>query len=334
MSRIDGTTAATRTGLEAGGARLANIGEPPSLLPAPAAEPNASEAMAGLYTLLVARREAGSASAEQSLHARQTEEKAALARELDALSRARAHEANEGRGFFDSIGHIVGTAIDDVVHLRPGPALDHLRENLSEANASPRFWADLEKIATRVAQIAAIVGSAAATVATLGATGPLVVAVCIGVALSAASVAQDELHVLEKLGMSETAAQWTSFGAGLAGSITLGGVAATTSLAGGQIANLAKAARVVTVTSNVLGGGAKVTEAAAHVMVQDNAADAQDAMADRQKEANLRARLERSIVALVEEAKERSERVTRATDSLTGAMATHDQTMVLATTRG
>lgn len=301
-----------------------------SLLPAPRADANADDAMAGLYALLVRTRDVGTARAESAIAARQNETKAALAREMDALARAKAHQADTGRGFFDSMGHIVTTAVDDVVHLRPSAALHHLENNVDAATNSPRFWADLEKIATRVGQVAAIVGSAAATVATLGATGPLVVAVCIGVALSAASVVQDETHVLEKLGVSDDAARWASFGAGVAGSITLGGVAATTAAAG-QLANLTKAARVVTVASNVIGGGAKVTEAAAHVVVQHDVADAEDAMADRAHEAHVRARLERSIVSLIQETKERSEHTTRALGTLTDATATEGRTMVLAT---
>lgn len=328
-TRIDVTI---RTSEHAGAASC----ERASLLPCPASTANADalgDAMAQLYALMSTQRESHAQSAMRAIERRENQAHAELQRELDALRRAESHDKESGRGFFACIGKIVGDVVDDLVHLRASALVDHFRENVDEAANSPRFWAELERGAILVAKVAAIVGSAVGTIATFGAAGPVMVAVVIGVALSGAAMAQDELHFLEKLGVDKDVARWTSFGASIAGSVIMGGAGASAMLAG-NAGKLATAAHAIQTASSVVSAGAQGVAAAAHVECGEHAALAEEAQADRTQAQHTRARLERAIAQLIETVKDAHKSAERKTQALMGALQTHNDTLVLSSARG
>lgn len=307
-----------------------------SLLPESPGAPQAADldcAMGQLYELMAAQRSVHDAAATHSIDCREKEAKAALQREFDALQRAEAHEPESGRGFFSCIGKIVGDVADDLVHLRVSGAVEHLKANAEEAWNSPRFWAELERGAIVVAKVAAIVGSAVGTIATLGAAGPLLVAVVIGVALSGAAMVQDETHVLQKLGVSDDVAKWASIGCSIAGSVIVGGAGASAMLANAA-SKAATIGHAIQVTSSLVGASAQTVAAGAHVRSGDHAALAEEAQADRVEQQHVRSRLERMIRELVDCVKETDKSSQRSIEALQGAMHIHNQTLVLSTAKG
>jgi hypothetical protein len=308
-------------------------GSEPSLLPGPATldASGAAAAMGALYLLVSKRRDHQTTSAKVQIDATQARGRACLNRELEALSREKAHREDSGGGLFASLGKIVSDLVGDAVHLHVEDAFDHLRENGEAAWNSPKFWAELEDGAVIVGKVAAVAASAAGTVATLGATGPALVAVVIAVSLSAASFAEDQTHVLESLGVSAEAAAWTSFGCAAAGAIVTAGVGAST--LAGQASQLSKVAHAVELTGQGVAAGAEITVGVAHARRGAHAAMAEEAVADRSEAQHARARVDRQLLALIDVLQESDKSVSRTLEALEGAVRTQGQCMVLSTAR-
>lgn len=302
------------------------------LMPAPAefGKDALPSAEAELYRIVVKRRGDQSTAAKDNVESAGKRIAECFAREAAATQREHDKSHESGRGFFESIGKLIGDFVDDVVHLRLGEALAHATENLEEAWNSPRFWSDLEKAAAIVAKGAAVVAAAAATVATLGTAAPVAV-VLVGVGLSALSVADGELHMLEACGVDAKTAGWIRVGVGVAGAATTGG--ASLLAAGGAAPAWANAARIAGVAAGALGGAAQVIQGGAHARNGEFAAAMQEAAADRQLAAQGRARLERSIEGLLRAVKEADASLEHALTGLHEASNTRNDTLLLVGSR-
>ncbi len=290
-----------------------------------------ASAIGQLYLLVAQRRDRNADGATVEIEAAQKDARACLDREAAALARERSHREDSGSGVFASLGKLVSDLVDDVTSVRVSDAFDHLSENTDAALNSPKFWAELERGATVVAKVAAVAASAAGTVATFGAAGPVLVAVVIAVSLSAASVVQDETRVLQKLGVDENAAHWASFGCAVAGAIITGG--AGTASAAGQASQFSNGMRGFSLASGALGGGATMTAGGAHIERGRHAALAEDAVADRREAIHANARMVRQLDALVEAFTESDKSVSRTLESLQGVVHAQGQALVLSTAR-
>jgi len=291
------------------------------LLPDPTAQLSGAalnDAMGALYLSLSQQRQLSMQSGEASVRADQALHDQQLADETAALQRQLANEAENGRGFFGSIGHLFDDMAQDVADGHLSSLFGDISRDADQAWNSPAFWSDLEKGALAVAKVALAVGAVAATVATAGAGGVLVAGAA--VALSAGGTAVTETHCFGG----------ASTGVGL--SLELGGAAL--GFAGGLAAvGAGTGSRVIAAVGagcTVAGGGAEAVAGGAHIRNGDFAVQAQDAAADAEQ-ANLGASQLQTIAEwVVDELKASDKTQQRAEESLTGAMQTNDQAAVSA----
>ncbi|HEY5146313.1 MAG TPA: hypothetical protein VII82_06085 [Polyangiaceae bacterium] len=134
------------------------------------------DTMSELYTAMSKLRENDVEAGQGQVIANEAETQREESAERAAIQQEQANAANSGRGFFSSIGHIVGDVAGDLVHGRIGSAIDDGSRDVSEAWNSPEFWSDLTTGLKDVAEVAA---AASAVVLTAGA----------GVAVGAAALA-------------------------------------------------------------------------------------------------------------------------------------------------
>ena len=338
--RIDGSrhTVTISCELTVGASRAsAHRGDGGSVLPSPLpldANGTAS-AIGALYLLVAKRRDSQSAGAKVQIEASEKQAHAHLEQQMDALAREAAHREDSGEGLFASLGKIVGDLVDDVVHVQIGDAFEHLGENGEAMMDSPKFWAELEDGAILVGKIAAVAASAAGTVASFGAAGPVMVAVIIGVSLSAASMVQDEAHLLERLGVDKDVAAWASVGCAVAGAIVTAGAGTATTAASqaAQASQFSKGMRGAALGMGALSAESKVAAGGAHIERGRHAEIAENAVADRQAAIFASARMHRQVDALIEAFAESDKSASRTLESLQGVVHTHGQSLVLSTAR-
>ncbi|HEY3235615.1 MAG TPA: hypothetical protein VGJ84_12940 [Polyangiaceae bacterium] len=202
---------------------------------------------------------------------------------------------------------------------------DQLRSALRKALEASRhksFWHDLGGIASKVGRVALVVASIAVAVASCGAAAPIAALAIAGAVMSAAAMAQSELHVLQALGMSDKDAFWFEMGLAVGGSLATGGAGVGASASGclktvGCIADGAAGA------STVAAGAAKVEESVYQKKESYSNTDAVRTRADISKSN----RLLMQILASLEEC-ERSE--ARVTKHFSGVIEAKGQAMVLA----
>jgi len=127
-----------------------------------------NDAMGALYLALSKQRQLSLRSDEATVQADQSLRDKDLTDEMAALARQMANEADSGRGFFDSIGHLFDDMARDFAGGRLGNLFDDIGADAEQAWNSPAFWNDLEKGAMAVAKVALVVASVAATLATAG----------------------------------------------------------------------------------------------------------------------------------------------------------------------
>ena len=157
MSRVQSTgsaaavTAAAAEPAGTTGASLVPEGEP--LSPG-----GIGDALGVLYTAMAQQRQSGLRTSESQVNAAEKKEQQALKDQQDALAREQSNQANQGRGFFSSIGHLVDDVTKDATHLDPAGVVEDSMADVKEAVNSPAFWNDVEKGALVVAKVAAVVG--------------------------------------------------------------------------------------------------------------------------------------------------------------------------------
>jgi hypothetical protein len=291
------------------GAGAAGVAGAGALLPegAPLSGVVLNDAMSALYVMLSQQRQLGMEAGKNRVDDNQKLRDQALADERAALQRQKANEADSGRGFFGSIGHLLGDVVDDAVHLRVERTVTDAIHDTEDAWNSPAFWNDLEKGALAVAKVAAVVASVAVTAATLGAGAPVIAVVALALSLGGEVVSDTRVF-------GDGASKWVGMcmeGAGAA--LSLGG---TLAVSGASVA-----AR--TLATVVVAGGA-------HIRNGDFAANAQQASADAEAARQRGERMEELTKWIVDELKDDDKSHERALQTLQGAMQTNDQTAVLA----
>jgi hypothetical protein len=129
------------------------------------------DALGDLYTLISQVRENDVASSDGQVAANDAEKKQEEAAETQAIQEQAANAASAGRGFFSSVGHIIGDFVSDLAHGDVADAFEDAGNDIEEAWNSPAFWSDLE---TGLKDIALVAGAVGATVATAGIGGAAV----------------------------------------------------------------------------------------------------------------------------------------------------------------
>lgn len=292
-----------------------------TLLPegAPLSGVTLNDAMSALYVMMSQQRQLGMQSGKNRVDENKKLRDAALSDERAALERQKANEADSGRGFFGSIGHLLGDVADDVVHLRVDRAVTDAVHDTEDAVNSPAFWSDLEKGALAVAKVAAIVGSVAVTAATLGAGAPAIAVVAL--ALSVGGEVVTETRVF-----GDDASKWVGLGLEAAGAaLSFGGTLVTS---GASVAT--RALTTVGAVATTTSGAADVVAGGAHIRNGDFAANAQEASADAEAARHRSERMDELTKWVVDELKDDDKSQERALQTLQGAMQTNNQTAVIA----
>jgi hypothetical protein len=303
------------------GASLAGAsgGAPPPLLPESAqiAGAGIDDALGLLYAAMAEQRQAGTEAGKARVQSADKDEQRALEKEEQAREREAADQASHGSGFFASIGHFLGDVANDVAHGRLDRAVEDGARDVTDAVKSPAFWNDLEQGALWVAKVAAVVGSAAATVATGGALGATVAGTALLLSVGGDAVAQTRVF-----GDASTTAGLVLEVAGAVG----GGVAA--SLPSAVPAAAAGASHGLTnlaIAANGIAGGATMTAGVAHVENAGFAAAAQSASADATEARYESEQMQRLVGGVIDQMKAEDKSRQRTMQSVQGAMQANDQ---------
>jgi hypothetical protein len=237
-----------------------------------------SELSAQLAALSASQTKSGEAEAAAD-KVQRLEDSRRLKEALD-----RAHQAQEGRGFWSSLGAIVSDVAHDLGDARVADAFADLKDDTVAMVRSPAFWRDIECGAGTVAKWALLAGGvglgAVALASGVGSknAGEAILG-GVGIALSIAGAIVSETKCFgdesELIGAGLEGAGSLSSGIGL--------------LAGGtEASQAAKAATAVAASATIVGGGASVLRGGAQVpgaifahaasLAQTDAVDAQHAI--------------------------------------------------------
>ena len=254
---------ASTTGTTSAAQPLLPDAEPPS----PA---SMTDAMSALYLSIEMLGTSSMQVGESQVRADETAQNQELQEEQAALQRQEQEQATHGRGFFSSIGDLLGDEVNDATHLRVVQAVKDAVDDTEQAWNSPAFWSDLEKGALVVAKVSAVVGSAVVTAASFGA-GAATIA-------GAALVLSVGGEVVSDTRCFGNASGLVGAGLDVAGAV-VGGVG--TFAVGTAVAS--KTATAIGVSFSAVGGEAQMVAGVAHVESQVFAADAEQAGADAQQ---------------------------------------------------
>jgi hypothetical protein len=245
-------------------------------------------------------------------------------RQLKEQKKEHDDQLSGGRGIFGSITHLVGDILHDAVKLKPlGVIRDTVHDVDHDMINNPTFWNELKQGAEVVGMVVGAVGS---MVATGGTSAPVLVAV----ALSTAAMVDSKAHILQKLGVSASAAGWADLGAGATGAVlTLGAsIAPTATTTLTQSArNLNAAAQVVSGSSQVVSGGATVGTS---VITKHNA----DLEADAERAGNNAKRLQGTVDWILDGMKDAQKSSQRVLSTVSQSMQTKQATSMALTMYG
>lgn len=202
-----------------------------------------------------------------------------------------------------------------------------------EASEHSSFWSSVASVALDVGKVAAVVGSVAVAVATGGAGVVAVLAVA-GAVLSTAGFAEGELHILEKMGVSDGTAQWIGIGLSVAGAACSGGagIAASGADAADDASTAQKLAATAGKTASAASGVATAAGGAAKIEAGSYAGDQQDDLADAMKAQFDQQKLLRLINSMIDDLKASSDADDSQLSALRGALQIKGDTMLAATT--
>ena len=279
------------------------------------------DALGGLYMAMAQQSENTTRDGEATVKVDEKEEQKALADQQAAVAREQANQANHGRGFFSSIGHLVDDVTKDVTHVDPkGLARDGVADVKDAAN-SPAFWNDLEKGALVVAKVAAVVGSAVATTASFGTAGATIAGAAILLSVSGEVVSDTKCFgkASDAIGVGlQLAGAATGVTGAAAGALTTG------------VTTASKSAFGVGVALTALGGGSEAVAGGAHIENQAFAATAESAAADAQRAVNQNAELEQSVGWEVDDLKASDKTHEGTKQATAGAIHARDQSTAAA----
>jgi len=231
-----------------------------------------------------------------------------------------------------SRGVALETAIKNVNELRKQKHAEWEKQKAAlmeamKAKENSSFWSKVGKICGTIGKIAAVVASVAVAFATGGAGAPLVLAVA-GVCLSTAALAQGELHVLQKLGMSDKVAGYVEFGMAVAsvacsfGASALKGAEAVTTFQ--KIMNTT--ARVAAIGS----AGAGVAMGVATIEKGKSDGDAEDWYAEAAKARLEESRFEQLLLWVLGQLEDNEKEHRKTVDGVKDAIETRDKTLTIA----
>ncbi|MGD0526803.1 MAG: hypothetical protein ABSE49_16775 [Polyangiaceae bacterium] len=297
-----------------------------TLLPDADAPSGASldDALGVLYQAMSQQSANSMQAGEATVKVDEKQEQQALADEQAAEARAQAAQANHGRGFFSSIGHLVSDVTKDATHLKPEALVKDTVSDVKDAANSPAFWNDLEKGALYVAKVAAVVGSAVVTTASFGA-GAATIA---GAALLL-SVGGEIVSDTKCFGNASTA---IGVGMELGGAaVGVGGAAAASAgLVTMNLSSASKTALGVGAAFSALGGTSEAVAGGAQIVNADFAATAQHAAADAQQAVNQNAELQQSVGWEIDDLKAASKTEKGRQQAVQGAIQANDQSTAAA----
>jgi hypothetical protein len=153
------------------------IGSSTSVSPAPSLGA-VDDGVSLIYASISNLRQMDVSSGEKTVEEDQGVSQQERAQQEAAIKKEQANQANSGRGFFSSIGHLISDVTGDLVHGHIGDAIHDAGHDLSEAWNSPKFWHDFEVGLEGTAIVAA-------AVVTAGVGGAAVGAVAVGVGAAA-----------------------------------------------------------------------------------------------------------------------------------------------------
>jgi hypothetical protein len=283
----------------------------------PDAEPpsatSMNDAMSALYLALSELSQNSTAAGSMRVESDQRASQRALEDQQAALQRQQDNEATHGRGFFSSIGHLVGDELHDAVHLRVAQAGKDAVGDTEEAWKSPAFWNDLEKGALVVAKVAAVVGSSVVTAASFGAGAATIAGAALLLSVGGEVVSDTQCF--------GKASAYVAVGLDVAGAVT-GGVGAATA-AGATVAS--KTAMTVGATVSGFGGEAQAVAGSAHIKTQDFAANVQESGADAQHAIDQGEQMQQLAGWVVDDLKAEHKTSSGTLQALQGALQANDQ---------
>jgi hypothetical protein len=196
-----------------------------------------------------------------------------------------------------------------------------------KAKQKSSFWGKLGKICGTIGKIAAVVASVAVAVGTGGAGAPLVLAVA-GACLSAASLAQGEFKILQKLGVSDKVAGYIEIGMSVAsvacsfGASALKGAEAVSTFQ--KIMNTS--GKVVAIAGAVAGGAAGIAS------IKKGLADgeAQDWYAEVEQAKLNESHFEQLLIWVLDELENNEKEHRRTVNGIKDAIETRDATLAIA----
>ncbi len=309
---------------------MAGIGAAPlswdgaSLLPDPCENACPSDGLALIYAQISSMGRASLTQNTKDAAGHQKIEKEIAKEEREALERARRAQGEGSRGFFGSIGHLVGDVLDDVSHLRLADAVNDVKDDTVEMVNSPKFWQDLAKGAATIAKWAALVGTVAMGTAAIIASGGAAATIVIaggGMALSVAGFAAQELA-------ENDVVKWAGLGMNLAGGLTAG---ISSSLAEKAASELAKSVMVVGGVAVAAGGGSCIVAGSSTMASGKFEETATHAFADAKAARMAMERQERAILELLDFANGMQKSNRRALESAQSAIQTRDDALLTAT---
>lgn len=280
-----------------------------------------------VQALLLQSRDNAIKSAENrtDIHASQREK--AIQDEHDARVEEQKQRSEDG-GFFSGLGTAFEALTVDVLK---GKSIGDCLDKAGDATINSRqFWADLEKGALEVGKWAAVAGSVALAVVSLGSAAPIAALAIAGAVLSCASTADSEFGIMEKMGIDKETAGWVDFGMALGGAVC-GGVAG---LAGGAQAatKLGQAAAVGGLVADGIGAGATLAGGGAKIAVATFERRAKLAGADAEEATNTKKQIEKRMDALTDSLKDTMVSQERGLQRVSEALANYGQA-TLATVR-
>jgi len=276
------------------------------------------DALGLLCAAMAQQRQNGLETSKSRVQSAEKQEEQALSDEQAAQAREQANQAHQGRGFFSSIGHLLGDVTRDATHGHLVEAAKDAASDVKEAADSPAFWNDLEQGALVVAKVAAVVGSAVVTGATLGGGAATIAGAALLMSVSGEVVSDTKCFgkLSEDIGVGlQLAGAVTGFGGGL--------------LSDGMEAASKTAVGVGAAVSG-FGGEAQVVAGGAHIENQGFLARAQDAAADVQAAVNRDGELQQLTGWVVDDLKASDKSHQKAEQSLQSAIQTNDQGMAAA----
>ncbi len=292
-----------------------------------------NDAMSMIYALMSKQSRNDVDSGTASLKGKQGLRKTHEAEAKAARERQQKADGDGSRGFFSSIGHLLGDIVHNVTTLHVQDLLTDAKDDVVDAANSPKFWKDLESGGKVIGEVAALVGSAVATGLTFGAAAPaLVVVTCIGLSMMAAGIVESKVHYLEAMGMDDKTAGAFGLGLSIGGAaLTFGaGAAAGAGVASGSVSSFATKGMIA---ADLLAAEGGIVEGTAHIEVGQYEGHSREAGADMTQAKQAIARSQRLIEDLLDAVKDINDSHKHALGTLQGAMKTNSQTLVIASTR-